>query len=318
MKKVLITGASGFVGNYLAQHLLELDNAEIHGTYLIDDSKEKSPVKDKITFHKVDLLSAQETDGLVAKVMPDEVYHLAAMASVSASFKDPIGTFHSNIDAELNLFESLRKNNLFTTKILITGSAEEYGYIRQEDLPVDETTQLKPSSPYAVSKIAQDFLGLQYFISYKMPIFRMRPFNHVGPGQGPGFVLADFARQVAMIEAGKAEPVIKVGNMDAKRDFTDVRDMVKLYPRILEKGTPGDVYNAGSGTSHKIQEIMDILLSLVKIDITVEKDPSKLRPSDIPEVVADSTKIMEITGWKPEIAFEKTIKDTLDYWRGIV
>lgn len=318
MKKILITGSSGFVGTYLAQHLLELGQSEIHGTYLSDDSLLKSPVKDKITFHKVDLQNKEQTESLIQSVMPDEVYHLAAMASVPVSFKDPIGTFHSNIDAELNLFESLRKAELLQTKVLVVGSAEEYGYVTAEDLPVDELTPLRPSSPYAVSKIAQDYLGLQYNISYKMPIFRVRPFNHVGPGQGAGFVVADFAKQIAEIEKGKIEPVIKVGNMDAKRDFTDVRDMVKVYPLILEKGTAGDVYNAGSGMSHKIQEIMDVLLSLTTAKITIEKDPSKLRPSDIPEIVADSTKLMQATGWKPTISFEQTLKDTLDYWREIV
>lgn len=318
MKKILITGASGFVGNYLAQQLLRMGEADIHGTYLTDESREMSPVKDTITFHKVDLQDKNQTEKLIQEVMPDEIYHLAAMASVPNSFKDPIGAFHSNVDPELYIFESLRTNNLLTTKILITASAEEYGYITKEDLPVNERVSLRPSSPYAVTKIAQDFLGLQYFISYKMPIFRVRPFNHVGPGQGPGFVVADFAKQIAMIEKGKMEPHIKVGNMQAKRDFTDVRDMVKLYPLLLEKGEPGDVYNAGSGVSYTIQKVMDTLISLSNTSITVESDPTKFRPSDIPEIVADNTKVYRITGWKPEIPFEKTLKDTLDYWRSVV
>lgn len=318
MKKVLITGASGFVGNHLSKHLLNLGNAEIHGTYLTDESREKSPVKDSITFHKVDLQDKTQTDNLLRDVMPDEVYHLAAMANVATSFTDPIGTFHSNIDVQLHLFEGLRKNNLLTTKVLVTGSAEEYGFIAKEDLPVDEQVALRPVSPYAVSKVTQDLLGLQYFLSYKMPIFRVRPFNHVGPGQAPGFVVADFARQVAMIEKGTMPPVIHVGNVETRRDFTDVRDMVRLYPLILEKGTAGEVYNAGSGTSHAIQEILDILTSSIHISVQVEKDPKKLRPSDVPEIIANSRKVQDITGWKPEIPFEKTIKDTLDYWRGIV
>ena len=318
MKKVLITGASGFVGTYLCQHLLSLGNGEIHGTYLTEDSKEKSPVKDNITFHKVDLQDKNQTEELLQNVMPDEVYHLAAMASVPVSFKDPIGAMHSNIDVQLHLFEGLRKYELTKTKVLVVGSAEEYGYVTKDDLPVNEQTSLRPSSPYAVSKIAQDYLGFQYFISYKMPIFRVRPFNHVGPGQGRGFVVADFAKQVAEIEKGKMEPIIKVGNIEARRDFTDVRDMVRLYPLLLEKGTPGDVYNAGSGISHKIQEVMDMLISLAKISIKLEIDPAKFRPSDIPEIIADSSKVTKVTGWKPEIPFEQTIKDTLDYWRNSV
>src|SRR5690348_5682726 len=205
MKKILITGASGFVGTYLAQHLLELGESEIHGTYLSDDSLEKSPVKEKITFHKVDLQDKEQTENLIKTVMPDEVYHLAAMANVPASFKNPRGAFHSNVDAELNLLESLRMCDLLSTKVLITGSAEEYGYVSTEDLPVNENTPLRPSSPYAVSKVAQDFLGLQYFIAYKMPIFRVRPFNHVGPGQGLGYVVADFAHRIAEIEKSGKE-----------------------------------------------------------------------------------------------------------------
>lgn len=318
MKKILVTGASGFVGTQLAKHLLTLGNSEIHGTYLTDESMQSSSVKDTITFHKVDLMDKNQTESLIKTVMPDEVYHLAAMASVPASFKDPVGAFHSNVDVQVHLFESLRKYNLTSTKILITGSAEEYGYVSQDDLPVDELTPLRPSSPYAVSKIAQDFLGLQYFIAYKMPIFRVRPFNHVGPRQAPGYVIADFAKKIAEVEKSGQAATIQVGDMTKKRDFTDVRDMVRLYPLILEKGIPGEVYNAGSGQSHEIQEVMDIFVSLAKVDVTFAKDPNKFRPADIPEIVADASKVANLTGWKPEIPFEQTLKDTLDYWRGIV
>lgn len=318
MKKILITGASGFVGTYLAQHLLQLGNAEIHGTYLIDESREKSSVKDSITFHKADLTNKDVVERLIKEVLPDEIYHLAAIANVAVSFKDPVATFHANIDSQFYLLESLRSNNMLTTKVLVVGSAEEYGMVKTEDLPLDEKTELRPASPYAVSKVAQDMMGIQYFLSYKMPIYRIRPFNHVGPGQGLGYVVSDFAHQIAQIEKGKEEPVIKVGNLEAKRDFTDVRDMVKLYPLLLEKGVPGEVYNAGSGTSRKIQDILDSLLSMSKTKIEVEKDPTKLRPADIPDIVADSTKVQEATGWKPEISFGTTLKDTLDYYREIV
>ena len=317
MKKVLITGASGFVGGWLAEHLLSLGNAEIYGTYLSEDSKESSPVKDKITFLQADLSQRSEVEKIITDVRPDEVYHLAALASVGASFKDPVATFHNNIDVEIFLLESLKNSNLTSTRVLIVGSAEVYGFVRPEDLPIDEGTPLRPASPYAVTKISQDFLGLQYHLSYKMPLIRVRPFNHIGPRQGLGFVVADFAKQIAEIEKGKQEPVIKVGNLEAKRDFTDVRDMVKAYSLILEKGIPGDVYNIGSGKSVKIADVLDILISMSNTKIEKEVDPTKLRPSDTPDIVCNNTKIRNLTSWEPTVPLSTTLKDTLDYWRSL-
>lgn len=318
MKKVLITGASGFVGGWLAEHLLHIGNSEIYGTYLTEDSKEMSPVKDKMTFLQADLSQKDVIEKIISEVKPDEVYHLAALASVASSFKDPVATFHNNIDVEIFLLESLKHVGLTNTRVLIVGSAEVYGYVRPENLPIDEATPLRPANPYAVTKIAQDFLGLQYNISYKMPLIRVRPFNHIGPRQATGFVVADFAKQIAEIEKGKQEPVIQVGNLEAKRDFTDVRDMVKAYALILEKGVPGDAYNIGSGKSVKISEILDTLIGMSTVHIERQVDEAKLRPSDVPEIVCNNTKIRSVTGWNPEIALETTLKDTLDYWRNIV
>lgn len=315
MKRVLITGASGFVGGWLAEHLLSLGLSEIYGTYMTEESREISPVKDNITFIQADLSQKETIEKIISEVRPDEVYHLAALASVASSFKDPIATFHNNIDVEINLLESLRQNNLTNTRVLIVGSAEVYGYVNPSDLPIDEETPLRPASPYAVTKIAQDFLGYQYNLSYKIPLIRVRPFNHIGPRQATGFVVADFAKQIADIEKGKQEPVIKVGNLEAKRDFTDVRDMVKAYSLILEKGIPGEVYNIGSGKSVKIGDVLDMLIGMSTVKIDRETDPAKLRPSDIPETVSDNTKISQTTGWKPEIPFEETLKTVLDYWR---
>ena len=317
MKKILITGASGFVGGWLAEHLASLGNAEIYGTYLTEESRESSPVRDKIHFLQADLSQKEAIEKIVTDVRPDEVYHLAALASVASSFKDPIGTFHNNIDVEIFLLESLRSAGLTNTRVLIVGSAEVYGYVRPEDLPIDESTPLRPANPYAVTKIAQDFLGLQYNISYKMPLIRVRPFNHIGPRQGLGFVVSDFAKQIADIEKKKQEPVIKVGNLDAKRDFTDVRDMVKAYSLILEKGIPGDVYNIGSGNSMQISEILDKLIGMSTVQIERQVDETRLRPSDVPEIVCNNTKIKNLTSWEPKISLDTTLKDTLDYWRNI-
>lgn len=315
MKKVLITGASGFAGGYLAEHLLSLGDYDICGTYNSDTSLQKSPVKDTIQFKKVNLQDKEQVLQMLRDVQPEWIFHLAALASAGASFKDPVATFHTNIDSEIYLLDSLRELELANTRTLIVSSAEVYGYVRAEDLPVDEETPLRPANPYSVSKIAQDYLAFQYSLSYKLPIIRIRPFNHFGPYQKTGFATSDFAKQIADIEKGIQPPVIKVGNLEAKRDFTDVRDMVRVYPMILEKGTPGEAYNAGSGISHKIQEILDILIASSTAHITVEVDEAKLRPSDVPEIVSDNTKITSVTGWKPEIPFDRTVRDTLEYWR---
>ncbi len=317
MRKVLITGASGFVGGWLAKHLVSLGNSEIYGTFLTEESKEKSVVKNDITFFQADLNRKEVVGNLIEQVRPDEIYHLAAMASVGSSFKDPIGVFHNNIDSEIFLLEALKDAKLLDTRVLIVGSAEEYGSVRKEELPIDESTQLRPSSPYAVSKMAQDYLGLQYSISYKIPIIRVRPFNHIGPGQGLGFVVADFAHQIADIEKGRQDSVISVGNLEARRDFTDVRDMVKAYGLILEKGIIGEVYNIGSGTSTKISDILDTLIGMASLAIERKIDPTKIRPSDVPEIICNNTKIKNLTNWHPTISLETTLKDTLDYWRNL-
>lgn len=318
MKKVLITGITGFAGSFLAEHLVSIGEYEVSGTFISEGSlKNVASIKDKLDLVKVDLTQKDAVESLIQQKKPDMVFHLAAMASVGASFKDPVATFHNNVDSEIFLLEALRNEGLINTRTMIISSAEVYGYVQPENLPLSEEAPLRPANPYAVTKIAQDFLGLQYALSYKMPVIRIRPFNHVGPRQALGFVVSDFAKQIVDIEKGKQEPVVKVGNLEAKRDFTDVRDMVKAYTLLMEKGEAGEVYNIGSGVSHKIQDILDMLIGLSTVQISVQTDPTKLRPSDVPEIVSDNTKMAEITGWEPEISLETTLKDTLDYWRNI-
>lgn len=318
MKKVLITGITGFAGSFLAEHLVGLVDYQIAGTFISEESlKNVASIKDQLDLVKVDLTQKDAVEGLIQQKRPEMVFHLAAMASVGASFKDPVATFHNNIDSEIFLLEALRNEGLLDTKVMVISSAEVYGYVQPENLPLSENAPLRPGNPYAVTKIAQDFLGFQYSLAYKMPVIRVRPFNHVGPRQALGFVVSDFAKQIVDIEKGKQEPVVKVGNLEAKRDFTDVRDMVKAYALLMEKGESGEVYNIGSGVSHKIHEILDMLIGLSTVSITIEQDPAKLRPSDVPEIVSDNTKMVQITGWKPEIPLETTLKDTLDYWRNI-
>lgn len=317
MKNVLITGASGFAGGYLAEHLLEGGQYKIVGTYNSPGSNKKSPVFKKIDFVHVDFQDKSKVKKLLSDIKPDLIFHLAAQASVPESIKNPIATFHSNVDSQLNLFDSMQELGLTRTATLVVSSAEVYGFVRPDELPMDENTPHRPANPYAVSKIAQDYLGFQYHLSFKLPIVRVRPFNHIGPRQNPPFVVADFAKQIAEIEKGKREPIMRLGNLEAKRDFTDVRDMVKAYPLLLEKGRLGEVYNAGSGTSVRIGDILGKLLSFTKTYITIESDPEKFRPSDTPEIVADITKIQSATGWRPEISLEKSLEDALNYWRNV-
>ena len=318
MKKVLITGASGFAGHHLIEHLLFQEKFEITGTYHSKENFNNSPLKEKIRWIKTDLTDTESASNLITQTSPDYIFHLAAASAPSQSFKNPASTFQSNVISQINLLEAVRLCHSRPARLLIVSSAEIYGHVQPQQLPINEQTPLNPSSPYAVSKIAQDYLGLQYFNSYKIDCIRVRPFNHIGPYQKINFVVADFAKQIAEIEKGEKEPTMMVGNLNAKRDFTDVRDIVKAYYLLIEKGTPGGVYNIGSGESHSIQEILDTLLSLSTKKISVITDPQKFRPADAPDIVCNNKKLVELTGWQPQIPLTKTLQSTLDYWRSIV
>ena len=313
--KIFITGITGFSGSFLAENLVAKSSHEVSGTYLSENSLSNvSEVKDKLKLFKVDLQDAEATKKIISEVKPDLVFHLAALTAPAESFDNPSKFITNNISAQVNLLEAIRSTDI-TPRILIVSSAEVYGEISPGDLPINEDTPLRPVNPYAVSKVAQDFLGLQYFLSYKLPIVRVRPFNHIGPRQSMSFVVAGFAKKIADIEKGIISPVLKVGNLSAKRDFTDVKDIVEAYVQILEKGEFGEVYNLGSGKSVQIQEIVDKLLSFSTKEIKVEVDEKLLRPIDIPELVCDNTKIKHATGWEPKIDITQTLKETLEYWR---
>lgn len=319
MKKILITGVSGFAGSWLYDYIrTEFPDHQISGAYINEESLQNISNKEEIQLVKIDLMQEKAVDDLIKTIMPDSIFHLAALAATGDSFQNPAITVTNNITAQINILEAVRKQNLRNTRILIVSSADIYGIVSQKDLPMNESTDLHPTSPYAVSKIAQDYLGLQYFLAYNLSIIRIRPFNHIGPRQSPQFVVARFAKEIAEMEKGRKAAILKVGNLEAKRDFTDVRDMVRAYTMILEKGNAGDVYNIGSGTSHTISHILEILISLSKIKITIEKDPSLLRPVDNPELICDADKMKKLTGWEPKIPLEQTLQDTLDYWRSIV
>ncbi|MCK4337388.1 MAG: GDP-mannose 4,6-dehydratase, partial [Candidatus Aminicenantes bacterium] len=245
---------------------------------------------------------------------PHWIFHLAAQSFVPTSWVCPAETFAINAVGEINLFEAVLNLKL-SPRIQIAGSSEEYGFVNPDEVPMKESNPLRPLSPYAVSKVAQDLLAYQYFKSYGLETVRTRGFNHTGPRRGDVFICSNFAKQIVEIEKGVRKPVIYVGNLEAQRDFTDVRDMVKAYWLSLEKGESGDVYNIGSGKTYRMQEILDILLSLSKASVTVEVDPKRLRPSDVPILLSDSSKFRSLTGWKPEIPLEKTLQDLLDHWR---
>ena len=318
MNKILITGASGFAGTYLAEYLNSLKRYKIYGTYHRDEEFHKSPIKEFVNFEKINLLDENGVSDMIERIMPNGVIHLAAASSVQDSFLNPAQTFQNNVTSQINLLEAMRKSGLTNSKVLIISSCEVYGFIDKKDLPVDENTRFRPITPYAVSKIAQDYLALQYYLSYKLQCVRVRPFNHIGPRQSPKFIASDFAKQIAEIEKGKQKPVINVGNLESKRDFTDVRDIVRAYHALYEKGIPGEAYNVGSGQSRSAGEILEILLTLTKIKISISIDKNKQRTSDMPDIVCDNKKLVQLTGWNQKINLKQTLQDTLDYWRMMV
>lgn len=310
--RALITGVGGFAGRYLAEHLAANTTWDVWGN--VRDAGDEKVVPSFVQCIIADLRDPQATGALIEQIQPDYVFHLAAQAFVPQSWIDPWDTYETNLRSQLNLLEALRRYHA-SSRVLVVSSNEIYGLIAPEHLPVKEDSPLHPTSPYAVSKIAQDFGAFQYFANYALPIVRVRPFNHIGPRQSEKFVAAAFAQQIALIEAGRLEPVVKVGNLSAQRDFTDVRDMVRAYHLAIEKGEAGEVYNIGSERPRSIQYLLDTLLSFSSASIKVEVDPARLRPSDVPVAYCDCGKFKECSGWQPEIAFEQTLRDVLNDWR---
>ncbi len=313
MVRALITGISGFAGSYLAEYLLSHTSIEVWGVSL-GPTDNIDALMQRIVYLSKDITDPAVCQEVMQQAQPDLIFHLAAQAFVPVSWQDPWSTMENNIRAQVNLLHFAVQQSS-TARVLVIGSNEEYGRVDPEQMPITEETPLRPDSPYGVSKIAQDYLGLQYFISHKLYSVRLRPFNHIGPRQNDRFMAADFAKQVAEIELGRLEPVIRVGNLESKRDFTDVRDMARAYALALERGAPGEVYNVGSGQAHAVREVLDYYLRQATLPIRVEQDPSRSRLSDTPITVCDATKFRKQTGWTPEIPFEQTLQDTLEYWR---
>ena len=314
--RALVTGITGFAGSHLAELLLrEHPEVEVFGTYRWRSRTENLVgVRGKVRLLECDLRDSTSVHHLLHKVRPDAIFHLAAQSFVPSSWTAPNETLITNITSQTNLFEAIRILGLDPT-VQLACSSEEYGLVLPDEVPIKETNPLRPLSPYAVSKVGQDLMGFQYFQSYGLKAIRTRGFNHTGPRRGDVFVTSNFAKQVALIEAGQQEPVIRVGNLDAIRDFTDVRDMVRAYWLAVQKGKPGEVYNIATGRGIVIREMLDRLRAMAQVEVRVETDPARLRPSDVEILIGDSSKFRADTGWEPQIPFEQTLRDLLDYWR---
>ena len=309
MKKALIIGAAGFVGSYLIRQLLG-DGYQVTATKMPQEAipGEGFEVRD------LDILDQPAIAALLGEVRPDCIFHLAAQSSVYLSWKNPGLTIDVNIKGSVNLMDAVRSLD-YKPRVLLIGSSEEYGHIAPGETKIAETSAVHPGNIYAATKVCQNLIGRIYVDAYGMEMMSVRAFNHIGPNQSPMFVVADFCKQAAEIEKGLKEPVIRVGNLSAYRDFTDVRDIVRAYRMLMEKGAPGETYNVGSGHAVQIREILDQILVLSKTRISVEVDPQKFRPVDVPIVEADTRKLRECTGWERRIPLKQTLQETLDYWR---
>ena len=314
--KALITGISGFVGSHLAEYLLEHTDWQVAGTVYgpLDNIVH---LKERLELYPAELSRLPVVTFVLEEARPDCIFHLAAQPIPSLSRCDPWPTLETNIRLPLNILQTVVQLGL-DCRILLVGSSEEYGLVRPDELPIAEDTPLRPLSPYAVSKIAQEMLGLQYHHTHGVPVVMVRPFNHVGPRQRLGFAAPDFAHQVAEAEAGLREPVVEVGNLDAKRDFSDVRDIVRGYHLAITQGEPGEVYNLGSERVHSVRELLEMLVASSRVKLEVRQNPSRLRPADVPVMVSDCRKFHQRTGWQVAISFEQSVQDVLDYWRDVV
>ncbi len=301
--KALITGSRGFVGPYLREEL-EKNGYQVTGLDLQSD---------EMTI-QADLLDTKAVQQVISQVKPDAIFHLAALADIGKSWKKPQLTMEMNIISAINLMEAVRNSDLKDTRIVMVGSADQYGNLGEAGASVSEDMEMKPQSPYAISKRAQEDMAKLYCKSYGMNICMTRSFNHSGAGQRLGFMIPDFAYGIVKVERGEAHEML-VGNLSSCRDFTHVRDTVRAYRLIAEKGHTGEVYNVGSGKTRAVQEILDQLRSMAKCEVPVRQDPSRMRPSDTPVIRCDHSKLTRDTGWEPEIDISVILEDTLNYYR---
>lgn len=324
-QKILITGIVGFVGSHLADYLLEKEGIEVYGLKRWNIDRMRN-VKHLLDSPRVKLLDCDITDpiavrNVIEQVKPDKVFHLAAESFVSPSWHHPNHYMDVNFKGTVNLLDAMRNVGI-NPRFLISGSGEEYGEIHEHELPITEDTVLRPVNPYAVSKIAQDYIGYVYFRSYGSNVIRTRAFNHEGPRRDYVFGIPWYAYQIARIEAGKQKSVLTHGHIEDKRNFTHVRDLVEAYWLAMEKCEPGEMYLIGHekpGNTCTYREIIEMLINMSSApDIKTKTDPQFVRPTSVPRLMGDMSKFRKLTGWEPKIPLQKILEDTLEYWRNFV
>ena len=306
---VLVTGAAGFAGG----HLLELlaGRQELVAWSRATPSPELAPLA---RWQQVDLLDRARVRSAIGEVRPAVVYHLAGISHVAESFSDPVKPLSGNVLGTHHLFDALRRAGL-SCRVVVSGSATVYASSRS---PLAEDSPLAPASPYSLSKLAQEQLGLRAVTEDGLGVVVARAFNHTGPRQTPSFMAPTVARQVALIERGQFEPVIHIGNTSPRRDLSDVRDVVRAYEALMERGQPGGIYNVASGVGRAVGEVLDALISRSRVPVRTEVDPARMRATDVPMLVGDATRLRNETGWQPQIPFDQMMDDLLGYWRGMV
>lgn len=315
--RALISGITGFAGTHLASHILGL-GYEVWGF----SRSEHGPLDlsgpwGQVKYISCDLRNKAKLAEAITLARPEEIYHLAGQSSVRLSWADPVLTFEINVIGAINLLETVCKYAP-KAKILLVGSSDEYGPAEEGEGPVTESSRLRPQSPYSLSKVCVDLLAEQYYKAKKLNAIRVRPFNHIGPGQRPDFATSDFAKQIAEAELGQREVTLKVGNLSVRRDFTDVRDMVRAYTMALAYCLPGEVYNICSGRVYALSEIVEVYLRMARVEIEVEEEEERRRQVDVPAIIGDASRFKLATGWKAEISVEKSLEDILNYWRKVV
>lgn len=313
--RVFITGITGPVGSFLADYLLTLPDVEVHAfKRWRSDPRPIEHLQGRVVFHEGDIEDPFSISRAIERAAPDRIYHLAAQSYPSESWDAPIATMRVNVEGTINVLEAVRCH-VPRARVHIAGTSAEYGWVSPEAVPIPETHALRPASPYGVSKVAAELTGLQYHDSFGLHVVVTRSFNHVGPRQGDRCSIQTFCRQMAAIEAGLQPPVMAVGNLEPRRDFTHTSDVARALWLLLDRGTPGQVYNLCSGQATRIGDIVEEVRAQGQVPIEVRVDPARMRPSDEPLLMGDNRKLKAATGWEPRITMAQIVAELLAYWR---